>query len=408
MAFELTSTGLSTQTQVEIVAELSAKLRSTFGNNLNTSVSSIMGQIVNIISEFLALDQQIALAVYRSFDPNSSIGVSLDRLAALTGSLREGATVSVVNGILTFSGAGTMNTGDLILNDDNSTEWELTDGPHTAVGPDVIDATFSAVETGPTLANANTNWSAITSIPNLDGFTNPNDDANVGQDQQTDPDFRVDRQVELYSQNQGPLLAIKAVVSKVPGVTFVRVYHNPSTQPADSDGIPFKAFNVVVETNPSTPGTALKQAIADAIFSAMGAGGEAFGTDHTETVVDVEGDPHPISFDVIELVDVFLAITLSTVGSEQALSQNIEAVTEAAVLAKAQTFFNGIGRNQLEFEYEGVVSELQASGQISGVTIVTVEMSTDAIGGPFLSPLPISIRQRPDFDSVNIVVTVTS
>lgn len=410
MAFELTADGLSTQTQAEICDELAAKLRSTFGNNLNTSTSSIMGQLKNIVSEFRGLDQQVALAVYRSFDPNSAIGVSLDRLAALTGSLREGATFSVVDGILTFSAAGTANPGDLIKNDDNGTEWQLTGGPHTAVGPypEEIDATFAAVVAGPTLANANTNWSLVTAIPNLTGFTNPADDANVGQNQQTDPEFRVDRQVEIYSPLSGPLRAIKAVVSKVPGVVTVRVYHNPSEQPTNADGLPFKSFNVVVETNPSTPDLALQQAIADAIFSVMGAGGEAFGTDFNLTVVDVEGNPQTnIRFDLISLVDVFIAITLDTTGSEQALSQNIEAVVEAAVLEKAQTDFNGIGRNQLEFEYEGIVAALQQSGQISGVTTVTVNMSTVGIGGPFLSPLPIGVRERPDFDSPNIVATVT-
>lgn len=403
--FELTPSGLSTQTQADIVEELGGKLRTTFGNNLNTATSSIMGQIINIVGEFRGLDQQVALAVYRSFDPNSAIGVALDRLAALTGSLREGATVSVVEGILTFSGAGTMNNGDLILNADTSDTWELTDGPHVAAGPDVIDATFAAVETGPKLANANTNWTAIDVIPNLDGFTNPVDDANVGQDQQTDPDFRIDRQVELYSQNVGGLLAIKGVVSKTPGVTFVRVYHNPSVQPADSDGIPFKAFNVLVETNPSSPGPVLRQSIADSIFSALGAGGQSFGTDFTEVVEDVEGNFHPdISFDVVDLTDVFIAITLTVTDSEDPLSNNILAVVQSAVLEHAQANFNGIGKNQLDFEYAGIVADLQESGEISGVTKVTVLMSTTAIGGPFFSPLQIGIRQRPDFDSGNITV----
>lgn len=402
--FELTPAGLGTQTQAEIVEELAGKLRTTFGNNLNTAVSSIMGQFTNIVGEFRALDQQVALAIYRSFDPNSSIGTALDRIAALTGSLREGATFSEVEGLLEFSAAGTMNNGDLIKNDDNETEWQLTDGPHTAVGPypEFITATFSAVVAGPTLANAPTNWSLVTAVPNLTGFTNPVDDATVGQLSQTDPDFRIDRQVEIYSQNVGGLLAIKGVVSKVPGVVSVRVYHNPRTQPVDSDGIPFKAFNVVVETNPSTPGPLLRQAIADAIVSVLGAGGEAYGTDHTETAVDVEGNVHLISFDSVVNTDIFVIMDLSRAGTEQAISQNTEVVVEAAVLAHAQANFLGLGQNQLGFEYVGIVSELQESGQISGITVATVRLSRVGPGGPYFDPLEIGIRERPDFDSANI------
>ena len=56
MSLALTPSGLSTQTQQEIVDELVAKLRATFGTNLNTSTSSIMGQLVNIVAELRSVD----------------------------------------------------------------------------------------------------------------------------------------------------------------------------------------------------------------------------------------------------------------------------------------------------------------------------------------------------------------
>ena len=223
MTLALTAAGLQTQTQDQIVAEMVAKLRATFGNNLNTSATSIMGQLVNIVSELRSLDQQTLLAVYRSFDPNTAEGVALDRLATLTGSTRNGATSSVVQGFLTFSGIATVNDGDLIENTDNSTQWQAINGPYTSAGPfpETIAATFQAVDTGPILANANTNWALVTVIAGLDGFANPADDAALGRDQETDPDFRVRRQIELFSQNVGGLAAIRAVVSRVDGVETV-------------------------------------------------------------------------------------------------------------------------------------------------------------------------------------------
>jgi hypothetical protein len=407
MSFQLTVSGLDTQTQAELVAELTAKLRATFGNNLNTSTESIMGQLVNIISEINGLNQQVLLAVYRAFDPNNALGVALDRLAALTGSIRNGETFSTVSGILTFSGVGTMVNGDLINNDDNSTEWQLIDGPH-GPGPGVFPATFAAIVAGPTLANANTNWSAITVVPGLDGFTNPTDDANPGRVAQTDPDFRITRQNELFAQNIGGTLAIKGVVSKVDGVVTVNVYHNPATAPTDADGIPFKAFNVVVETTPTVPPAALQQLIFDAIFSATGAGGEAFGTDFSGTATDAEGQPQPVAFDVITLKDIFVNVTLSTAGTEDVISDNIKAVSEAALLETAQTDFSEIGQNAIAFRFSGVISDLIASGEISGVTTVLVELSETALVGPFIDPVPVGIRERPDYDSVNILVTVTA
>lgn len=411
MSLALTASGLQTDTQSEIVDELVAIIRATFGNNTNTTPTSIMGQLVNIIAEFRAVDQQVLLAVYRSFDPNSAIGTALDRIANLTGSLRKGATSSTVTVEFEFNAAGIVNNGDLFQNDDTLTQWQAINGPYTDTGgpyPEDVIGQLQAVDTGPLLANAGTPWSLVTANPDLDGVTNDNDDADPGRDQQGDPDFRVTRQIELFAGNLGPLAAIRAIVSKVDGVETVRVYHNPNISPFDSDGIPFKAFNVVVETNPSPPPLDLQQRIGDAIWSAMGGGGEAFGTDFTTTVIDDEGIPQPdIRFDLIDEVPIFVNIAIDTTGTEQAVSTNMADVVEAAVLERAQADFNGIGQNQLTFEYSAIVSELQASGEISGAVTVAVELSRVGAGGPFTDPVEIGVRERPTFDSPAIVVTVT-
>jgi hypothetical protein len=197
------------------------------------------------------------------------------------------------------------------------------------------------------------------------------------------------------------------VVSKVDGVTSVRVYHNPATPGFDADGIPFKAFNVVVETNPSPPGVPLQETIADSILNSLGAGGEAFGTDFPLTRSDSEGVLQPVAFDLIDVVDVFAKITVDTTGTEQVISTNLAAVVAEAVLEKAQADFSGIGQNQLGFQYSAIVSDLQESGEITGVVGVLVELSR--VGFPpalQADPVEIGIRERPDFDAVNILVVV--
>jgi len=185
----------------ELIEVTPAKIRATFGNNTNTSTASMMGQLVNIVAEFRAFDQQILLAVYRAFDPNSAVGVALDRLAALTGSVRKGSTVSVVDVVLSFVGPGIVNNGDLFQNDDTSTQWSATGGPYADTGgpyPEAVAGVFAAVDPGPTLANAGTNWSLVTVNAAVGGVTNPADDADPGRLQETDVDFRIRRQVELF------------------------------------------------------------------------------------------------------------------------------------------------------------------------------------------------------------------
>lgn len=409
MALGLFSSGLSTATQQEIFDAYKALLQATYGVNVNVTTASNFGQLTNIQSEFIALAQQTLLGVYRSFDPNTATGTALDARASLTGSIRKGATSSVVDGLVEFSGPGTTVDGDLIQNDATLTQWQVINGPYTDTGgpyPEFVAATYQAVATGPQQALATSAWSLITSVAGLTGFTNPVDDADVGRDQEGDPDFRIRRQTELYSQGQGPLQAIKGIVSKVDGVETVKVYHNPTQNPVDGDLIPFKAFNVVVETAPSPPGAALQQLIFDAIWSATGTGGDAYGTSFTGTVTDVESQVQPSAFDLISEVPIYVAMTISTVGTEQPITPNMQAVVEAQILETAQISFNEIGQNQLTFEYDSIVAALQATEEITGAVTVTTSLSRVAIGGPFLDPVPIGIRERPTFDSVNIVVTV--
>lgn len=401
MSFELDENGLQTQTQAEIFEELESAAKETWGANLKTSATSLMGQLLHFVAEVYATCQEAALALYESIDPSGARERPLDARLALTGSTRLGATASYVDGILTFTGAGTANAGDLISNDDNSTIWELAEAV-VSTGAGTYDARFTCTETGPVLAQAGTTWSLITAIPNCASFTNPTDDAEIGRDQEKDGDARARRQMEIYSQGQGPLATIRGAVSKVDGVLSCRVYHNPSTYPADSDLIPFKAFNAVVECTPSTPSATTQQAIFEAIVSAMGAGGEAYGTSYAGTVVDGEGNEHQVAFDVISEVDADVSITLTTSTSENPVTPNITTIVGEHCLEYAQENWEEVGRDVLALDFQGLVGALIEAGTISGVDAATVEVGPH--GGPYSSKFEVGIRERADFDSGNFTV----
>lgn len=400
MPLVLTPSGLQTQTQAEIIEELQVRVQADFGVNTNVSASSIMGQLINIIAEVQAFDQQILLGVYRAFDPNSSIGVALNSLAALTGSIRRGATQSVVEGLAEFGAAGVLPQGSLIQNDDNTTTWALINGPIVFAGAGSLLAIYQAVDTGPILANAGTNWSVVTVVPDFLGFTNPSDDATIGQIQESDETFRRRRQTEIYSQNIGPLLSIQGVVSKVNttngAVTNVRVYHNPANNPVDSDGIPFKAFNVVVRTDPPLPDPQiagpiepLAQDIADAIFSATGGGGESFGTDYGVVeiinVIDVENQAQgPIEFDLIKTLDIFVDITMelfTNLDDGPIVPDDPQEMADLVRSTVAETLtesFVIIGRDARALDTSGIIQLLIVQGELSGVASAVVGVGTAA------------------------------
>jgi hypothetical protein len=419
MTFAVSSAGLATQTQAEVQVEIASKLQSVFGVGLNTEITSLTGQFIAILAELRAYDQQVVLAVWRSFDPNGAVGAALDRLGSLTGSIRLGATSSTVRGIFTCSGiVPVIANGVLVRNEDTGTIWEVINGPYATAGgpyPEAVAAQIQAVDTGPVIAPATTTWALVTPIANVTSFTNPVEDASLGRDLETDAAFRARRLVELYSSGQGPLVSIAAVVSRVNTadgyVESARVYHNPQTNPVDSDGIPFKAFNVVVETSPSPPPSGLQQSIFDAILTATGAGGYPYGTDYTGTAEDAEGQSQAIAFDLVGQIDVYLAIEITTSASPAIVvpldpDTMAELIRDACVDA-ATTLYTLIGRSFRVLDYVGVITSLIASGELQGIDAVTVQVSDVSKLGPYDSNfVPISIRDKIDLDSGEVRVVI--
>ena len=69
----LDANGLSVPTRAELRDELVARLRGRFGVNLDVDpTSTIMGQLVEEMTELRALDHQALLACYCSFDLNGA------------------------------------------------------------------------------------------------------------------------------------------------------------------------------------------------------------------------------------------------------------------------------------------------------------------------------------------------
>lgn len=414
MTAELTDNGLSTSTLAEITTDHEDRLRDKLGPNLAVEpTESLAGQLINIFAELRALDEEALLAVYQSFSRNGATGRTLDARVALTGTTREGATRSQVDGLLAFSAADTYSAGSLIRNEDTQELWQLT-ADVTAGGAGSEAAVFEAVDTGPKIANAGTTWTIVTTNPNVTGFTNPTDDAEPGRDRETDAQLRVRQLTELFSQNLGGRAAIAASVSKTinaqeaTGTILTAVcYHNPDINPADSDGIPFKAFNLVLEMSPTVPDAATQQAVFDAILAAMGAGGEAYGTDYTGTAVDSEGVPQAVGFDTVTLVDIVVEVDLITSTTEGKVSENIETVVGAEILRRAQADWEIQGRDVLAMDLSGVVFEMQAAGTISGVDGVTVRLARSPASPSVKTKEAVGIRERADFDSTNVTVAQT-
>lgn len=98
----------------DIKSEIESALRLSLGPEINLLPESVLGQIIGIISERESLVWELAEAVYNSQYPDTSEGVSLDNVVALTGITRKGATYSTGNGIARGTATTVIPAGSVI------------------------------------------------------------------------------------------------------------------------------------------------------------------------------------------------------------------------------------------------------------------------------------------------------
>jgi hypothetical protein len=96
-SFGLTLAGFVPKKQSQVVSEIQAALRGTFGANSNLDERALFGQLTGIFAEREALLWELAEAIYASQYPNGAEGTAVDNILALSNLRRLGATASKTN-----------------------------------------------------------------------------------------------------------------------------------------------------------------------------------------------------------------------------------------------------------------------------------------------------------------------
>lgn len=440
MAYGLTATGFLMPTLAELIEERYALYRAEYGDNIDLTASSPLGQlaVVESAQEFAVWEG--LQAVHNAFNPDTAVGVSLDNVAAITGTTREEATPSTVTG--TFTGTpttllptgrvasttgttarfatledatiaaasawsgGTYGLGDRVTNGGNvyqtttagtsvsgpsGTGSGITDGGtavwiYLGAGTGVVDAEMASEETGPVTALAGTLTTVETAVAGWSSVINLLD-ADLGTDLESDPNLRLRRVDELRASGNAAVEAVRAKLLQVDDVTTATVFEN-YTDTTDADGIPPHAIECLVQGGDEAE-------VRDAIFAAKAAGIRAYGTD-TGTVTDSEGTVHDIDFTRPTEIDIWVIANLVVNATDYPLDgdDQIEAVLVA--YGDAQRSGKNVVAGALEAQCFGIPGVLEAECLIKTSNPPTVRTT-----------IPISLRQIATFDTSRITVATT-
>lgn len=354
--YGLTTTGFVQKTLADLKLELENSLRASFGNSIDLSPQSVLGQLVGVFADRLADLWSLGGAVHAAFTPDGASGTSLADLCAITGTVQHPAAPSQVRltlagiagttvlagAVVTVGVAGTRfvnladttfaavdgwitsnvySVGQCVYRGGNiyvCTVQGTTSGGPSGTGTAIVDGTctwrymcvgngastftsFESEDNGPlaapaysldTIGTPTSGWAAAINVL----------DATPGRNLESDAALRIRRELEIRTSGKASVDALRAALLEVKDVTSVKVFENPEDF-TDVNGVPPHAIEALV-----TGGTDAE--VAASIFDEKAAGIATYGSS-SASVTDAAGDSHTVNFSRPALVPVYVTFNLT-------------------------------------------------------------------------------------------------
>ena len=247
------SSGLHLQQLSDIVEELETGFKSIYGEDINLEANSPDGQMINLFAQAKLDILDLIQSVYNSFSPSSAAGSVLDQRCALNGIIRQEATNTTVNILLTTDrivpltgvndGIGTPFT----VEDPSGNQFYLINGTTGASGPNTL--LFTAAESGKIEVGANTITTIVTPVLGVLSVNNPSSAVTIGQDEETDASLRQRRYRSVAIPSEGYLDGLEGSLLTIPNVKYSLVIENftNATGPTSTGSIPPHSIWTIVD-----------------------------------------------------------------------------------------------------------------------------------------------------------------
>ena len=252
--------------------------------------------------------------------------------------------------------------------------------------------TVFSQETGPIQALAGGITTIETTVSGLDAIYNLAD-ATLGQEEETDSEFRERTVTGLASLAGGTLPGIKAKLLNVTGVTSAIVYENDTGETVD--GRPPYTVNAFV-----VGGT--DQDVIDGLGPAKGAGVATFGN-VSGTWTDDDGISHTIKFSRLAEVDIYVDTTI-VANTDLDQGPVFDAIGGPAAIEQAIVDYGATLEAGHDVWYNNIASAIGAIAGVAQITVLLVDTIPSPVG---TSNITISATAIAAFDTANINVTVT-
>lgn len=239
--FTVTEKGVITTDTSSVRGDFEQAYMTALGANLNTDISTPVGQMIANDTSMLTTAQQECVAMANENNVYYATGQALDVAASFYGYFRKQGVPTTVVATLTGSSGTAIPAGSVVSDGTNQ---------YTILGPTVIPATgsvsaeFQCQTPGPIECPAGTLTTIVTQVSGWDSVTNPTDGI-TGYTTENDNTFR-DRITANYLNKRARAIlgAIIDNVAAINNVISVVGGENPTGQTATVNGVSLPAHSI--------------------------------------------------------------------------------------------------------------------------------------------------------------------
>lgn len=391
MAFGIDPSGFIRKTAADIQAELEDAARGIFGASIRLARTSVMGQLVALITGAGTGFWELAEASFWTLDPSRAEGLWLDGIARVRGLARQPTVKSAVDAQAAGVNGTIITAGSIVELTATGARFIVLTEQTISGGAAALE--LEAEEAGAVEIPAGETWEIVTPITGWSSVANAAAGV-MGRAVETDAELRARLAAARGGAGAGTVEAIRARVLDVAGVTSARVIENDGDV-ADLDGRPPHSLEVLVDGGGDA-------AVALELWRAKPAGIKLESTAVAppgrveETITDSQGLPRLIVF--TRPVDVPIWIEMDLTADRTLDALELDAVA-SALLAYGAT---------LEIGESVVAWRVNAAAAAAGpdVPITDVAARFDVIDPPVnTATLPVGAGERARFDAARILVS---
>lgn len=371
MADFINETGLTVSTYSELLAYIQDNMNAIYakdGDLINFDSSTPDGQFTNILAQIGSDVRELTREVYNSFDPDKCSGVVQDSRYALNYLIRKGGTFTVQNIDITTNRTvelqgldgsyNDLNASSYTVSDNAGNNWYLIDT--TTITAGTTSLPFRSQNLGLVQTTVGTITNQVTKVLGVTGVINSTAPTTLGEDQESDEEFRVRRNRSTAINGQNNYDAMTGQLLALDGITDVYVHVN-NTGAIDSTGTDAYTVWVIAEGGANSD-------IANIIY-ANGGGLPTRGNVSVNTV-SVSGEEVTVNFDRVNPVPLYIQFDLKNTNED--VNVNPDVVKNYIV----ENLTYSLGAPAETSEITDVASNaLLTIG--SGLYALNVEVSTD-------------------------------